>query len=632
MLIMWLSIVLFASNTGLSIVNPPPQIATGVVDLVVPLLLVLSIAAAEALRAGWRWPWPAREGSSPIPWVAVLAITFFVLSLVFSQETTAVGPIVLGALGTMILLVIRQAVTMRQNARLQAERAVLEADARIAALVRHTSDVILIAGADLRIRFASPSAEAMWAGGPDQLIGKSVVGLVESGQREGVEQMVAERMLHPGQSDVARWRVPGRTGDLRRVEAVVTSLFHQPSVNGMVFTLRDQTERAMLEEQLNQAQKMEAIGQLAGGVAHDFNNLLTTIMGHSEVGLEVVEPGHPARDDFEQILKASQMAASLTRQLLAFSRKQVVEPKVIEVTVTLADVVRLLKRLIKADVTTVLEVAPDVGHVKMDPSQLEQVVLNLAVNARDAMPDGGRLSIRARRQFVTRTVADAVIAIEPGEYLVVEVSDTGVGMDRATQARIFEPFFTTKPVGRGTGLGLASVYGIVRQNNGGLILESELGRGTTFHVYLPRVAAEPGALSTTERRRLSGGGGATILLVEDETPLREIAEKVLVREGYRVMVAKDGDEALMLAAGSPHQIDLVLADVIMPGMSGSQMIAEMRKLKPISRVLYMSGYPGEDLIGQLNNEDRLLRKPFTPFVLLENIRAVFEGRDAPTNS
>ncbi|MBM4187651.1 MAG: response regulator [Gemmatimonadetes bacterium] len=631
MLLVWMSIAVFSANTGLAIMNPAENVAGAIVSIVMPTVLLLGIASAEALRVELRWPWKRTEGGSPVPWIAVLAITFFVLNLVFNQNATGVGPIVLGALGTMILLVIRQAVTARHNARLQAERAQLEADARIAALVRHTSDVILITETDLKIRFASPSATALLGQDPEDVVGRDILSLVEPDLREAIQLMVAERIAVPGQSAVANWKMPGPGGDVRRVEAVVTNLVHQPTIGGLVFTLRDQTERALLEEQLNQAQKMEAIGQLAGGVAHDFNNLLTTIMGHSEVGLEILEPGHPVRDDLEQVLKASQLAASLTRQLLAFSRKQVVEPKVINVSGTLAEVVRLLKRLIKEDVTTVLDVASDLGHVKMDPSQLEQVVLNLAVNARDAMPEGGRLTIRARRQLVERQITDAVIPVDPGEYLVIEVSDTGVGMDDATQQRIFEPFFTTKPVGRGTGLGLASVYGIVRQNSGGLVLVSQLGRGTTFTVYLPRIEAEPEQAAAAPRRRPVRGEGATILLVEDETALREIAEKVLRREGYRVLVASDGDEALMLAAGSPHPIDLVLTDVIMPGMSGSQMVAEMRKLKPISRVLYMSGYPGEDLIGRLGIDDRLLRKPFTPFVLVENIRAVFEGREAPSN-
>jgi PAS domain S-box-containing protein len=629
MLVCWFAILAFVANTGLAIVNPPGRLIEQLMALLLPVMFLLAIAAAEALRTEWPWPLPRPgSGSSPVPWVAVMAIGFFVLNLVFTQRTTGVGPIVLGAMGTMILLVARQAVTMRQNARLQAERAALEADARIAALVRHTSDVILITDSALQIRFASPSAEALWTGHPTDLVGRYVPDLVDPLQERDVLRFVAERTGQPGQSDVAKWRIKGPNGDWRRIEAVVTNLFHQPSVNGIVITLRDQTERALLEEQLNQAQKMEAIGQLAGGVAHDFNNLLTTMMGHSEVGYDTLDPDHPAREDFAQIRKATELAAGLTNQLLAFSRKQVIEPKTINVTDSLAQVVKLLRRLIKEDVTTSLEVAPDVGFVRMDPSQLEQVVLNLAINARDAMPAGGRLTIRSRRHQVTADILDAVLPVPRGEYVVIEVIDTGTGMDRATQQKIFEPFFTTKPVGRGTGLGLASVYGVIRQNEGGLLLDSAPGKGTSFAVYLRRVEPEPETAGAGPSSRPPRG--VTILLVEDQEALRDIAVRVLEREGHRVMVASDSDEALMLAAGAPYPIDLVVTDVIMPGLSGPRMVEEIRRRREIPRVLYMSGYPGEDLAKELSPTDRLLRKPFTPFVLLENVRAVLEGRsEAP---
>ena len=633
-LLLFFVVAQYAVVVGLSIINPPPYLIETISRVMVGLLGVAALLAPEAIRAGWRGEGGSgADGASPVPWVAVMAIGFFVMNVVFQDGGADSGPIVLGAMAAMVLLAIRQGVTMRHNVLLQAERSALEADARIAALVRHTSDIILIADDHLRIRFASPSAEALWAGETDRLIGTQVQDLVDPSQRADVERVVAARLAQPGQSDVARWRMQGPQGDWRRIEAVVTSLLHQPSVNGIVLTLRDQTERALLEEQLSQAQKMEAIGQLAGGVAHDFNNLLTTMLGHSEVGLDILEPDHPARDDFAQIKKAAELAASLTKQLLAFSRKQVVERIVIDVTSSLDQVVKLLRRLIKEDVTTVLEVAPEVGYVRMDPSQLEQVVLNLAVNARDAMPDGGRLTIRARPQRVTMEIVEAVLPVARGEYLVIEVSDTGVGMDRPTQQRIFEPFFTTKPVGRGTGLGLASVYGIVKQNEGGLVLTSAPGTGTCFAVYLPRVDARPEEMAPGQAtRRDRSTSGETILLVEDQVALREIAERVLLREGYRVLVAADGDEALMLAAGAPYPIDLVLTDVIMPGLSGPKMVAEMRRRKDVPRVLYVSGYPGDDLLNELGVGDRLLKKPFTPYVLIEQVRAALEGRiDTPVS-
>jgi PAS domain S-box-containing protein len=538
------------------------------------------------------------------------------------KNPTGIGPIALGAIGMTVLLLIRQSVTMRQNAKLLAEKAAHEADARIAALVRHTSDVILITDQDFKIRFISPSAEALWAGDPQRFLGADIRDLVDPIQLAEVDATLHDRLMHPGQSLAARWRVAGADGSWRQVEAVISNLLYEPSVNGVVLTIRDYTERVQLEEKLHQAQKMEAVGQLAGGIAHDFNNLLTTILGHSEMGLESLEPKNPVREDLEQIKRASELAASLTKQLLAFSRKQIVEPKVIDVAASIDQIGRLLKRLIEENVRTILQVEPETGRVKMDPSQLEQVVLNLAINARDAMPHGGTLMISAHRERV-RTEIPGVIAVQPGDYLVIEVSDTGIGMDLATQKRIFEPFFTTKPPGRGTGLGLASVYGIVTQNAGGLILRSAPGQGSTFGVYLPRVeAADEVPLPAAP----VGGAvppSATILVVEDEPWLRDIAKKVLTKEGYHVLVAGDALEARALAHGVPR-IDLLLTDVVMPGLSGPKLAAQLKRERPTLRVLFMSGYPGGDLTSEMAPNERLLRKPFAPHVMLEYVRAALE--------
>jgi CheY-like chemotaxis protein len=367
---------------------------------------------------------------------------------------------------------------------------------------------------------------------------------------------------------------------------------------------------------------MEAVGQLAGGIAHDFNNLLTTILGHSEMGLDSLEPENPVRDDLEQIKRASEMAASLTKQLLAFSRKQIVEPKVIDVSESIAQIAKLLKRLIEENVRTVLQVQPETGRVKMDPSQLEQVVLNLAINARDAMPHGGTLMIAAHRERVMAEIP-GVIPVAPNDYLVIEVSDTGVGMDPETQRRIFEPFFTTKPPGRGTGLGLASVYGIVTQNRGGLLLRSAPGQGSTFSVYLPRIESLDAVTTATTVPVPGSSVSGTILLVEDEPWLRDLARKVLTKEGYQVLVAGDALEARAIAHGAP-KLDLLLTDVVMPGLSGPKLAAQLRRERPGLRVLYMSGYPGGELTSEMAPNERLLRKPFAPHVLLEFVRAALE--------
>jgi signal transduction histidine kinase/CheY-like chemotaxis protein len=385
------------------------------------------------------------------------------------------------------------------------------------------------------------------------------------------------------------------------------------------------------EEQLLQAQKMEAIGRLAGGVAHDFNNLLTVIRGHADLLVRRLAEDSPHRRGVGEILKAADRAAGLTRQLLAFSRKQILAPKVLDVSAVVADLGSMLTRLIGEDIELVIRMPEGLGRVKIDPGQLEQVMMNLAVNARDAMPHGGRLVLEAsnvRREPGPLVGTDEVPA---GEYVMLAVTDNGCGMSREVLARVFEPFYTTKPRGQGTGLGLSMVYGIVRQSEGRITAYSEPGVGTTFKVYLPRVAAveEVPAPPAVSRRSVQGRG-ETILVVEDEAPVLGLITETLTEGGYRVLPALDGPTALQIAATHGGQIHLALTDMIMPGMNGKEVALELGRLRPGLPVLYVSGYSDVGIVhdGRLDEGVMLLQKPFSPVDLLERVRDLLDRGSA----
>ncbi len=390
---------------------------------------------------------------------------------------------------------------------------------------------------------------------------------------------------------------------------------------------RDVTERMHLEEQLRNAQQMEAIGRLAGGVAHDFNNILSIIMGHGELLLAAEGTDERARNGLEQIRRAADRAASLTQQLLAFSRKQVLQPKVLDLNEAVADVQKMLSRVIGEDIELVASLHPSLVSVKADPGQVEQVLMNLAVNARDAMPHGGRLMMET-----ANVEEDAGLArdldLAPGRYAVLKVTDSGHGMDTVTLSHIFEPFFTTKPMGKGTGLGLATVYGIVKQSGGSIHVESEVGRGTTFRIYLP--VAE-GSARQQQRAVLNGtvaGGSETILIAEDEPDLRELARIFLAGYGYTVLEAASAEEAIQTANSFAGTIDLLLTDVIMPGMSGRQLAENILSKRPHTRIVYMTGYT-DDMVVQhkvLEPGVKLLQKPFRRDDLGLKVRSTLDGK------
>jgi len=391
-------------------------------------------------------------------------------------------------------------------------------------------------------------------------------------------------------------------------------------------TQRDVTEQRHLEEQFRQSQKMEAVGQLAGGIAHDFNNLLTAILGNTQLLLRELPPGDSMHDDVEEIRKASERAASLTRQLLAYSRRQMLQPEVLDLNVVMAEMDKMLRRLIGEHIDLVAVFAPDLGRVRADPNQIEQVIVNLAVNARDAMPDGGKLTIATANVDLDETFAQAHLGSVPGSYAMLAVTDTGVGMDATVRAHLFEPFFTTKEVGKGTGLGLATVYGIVKQSGGYISVSSAPGHGSSFKIYLPRIAtpAEPPAGAP------KGGpapGSETVLVVEDEPAVLTLSRRALESQGYVVLAASDADAALRVVERHGGMIHLLLTDVVMPGLSGRELADRLSAQRPGIRVLYMSGYPGDAVVqhGTLPLGSAFLQKPFSPDGLARKVRDVLDA-------
>src|SRR3989454_6292937 len=407
------------------------------------------------------------------------------------------------------------------------------------------------------------------------------------------------------------WSVSDGTGEISYLEILAENI----------------TERKQMENQLRQAQKMQAIGQLAGGVAHDFNNLLTVVEGQVEMMLSEVPPSGRLRHRLEEVEKAAHLASTLTRRLLAFSRMQVLQSKVLDLNAVMAGISQMLARLIGENIEMTFLPGADLGRVKTDPSQIEQVLMNLVVNARDAMPGGGRLTIETHNAHVDATYARQQAIVERGDYVVLVVSDTGRGMGGETRARIFEPFFTTKHPGQGTGLGLSMVYGIVKQSGGYIWVYSEPGHGATFKVYLPRVpgAAEPlpVAVESPELRR----GTETVLLVEDAAPVRSLARKGLESYGYQVLEAADGPAALELSARHPRGIDILVTDVVMPGMSGRELAERLAPARPGMRVLYTSGYTDDAMVhqGVLRSGVAFLQKPFVPETLARKVREVLDG-------
>ena len=526
------------------------------------------------------------------------------------------GPAVQGALERH-----RAAERMKQQLR--------EREEYFKSLIEQAMDIIAVLDREGAIRYASPSVSPILGYAPEELVGREMLDLVHGDDAGATLAVFAEGVATGKGGRFLDLRFRHKDGTYRILEAIGRYLLDDPVVRGVVINARDVTERRSLERQLLQAQKMEAVGRLAGGIAHDFNNVLTAIFGYVGLLLDGLPTLSPLRPDLEEIRKAADRAAGLTRQLLAFSRKQVLNMRVLDLNELMTDLEGLLRRLLGEDIEVVTKLEPALGAVQADAGQLEQVVVNLAVNSRDAMPEGGRLTIATQNVELDELYAQEHIPVRPGSYVMLALTDTGTGMSVETMSHMFEPFFTTKEAGKGTGLGLATVYGIVKQSGGYIWCYSELGQGTTFKVYLPRVDApvERVPVRAAARPARPARGSETILVLEDESGLRALIRRVLEKQGYTVLEASNAETAAMLAREHAGRIDLLLADVVLPGASGRAVADELVVQRADLKLLFMSGYT-EDAIarrGVLAPNTPFINKPFSADALAAKVREVLEN-------
>jgi two-component system, cell cycle sensor histidine kinase and response regulator CckA len=512
----------------------------------------------------------------------------------------------------------------------QEAEALRAAQAGLAGIIDSAMDAIITVDEEQRIVLFNRAAERMFLYPAKDALGQPLDRFIPERFRQAHRTHVRQF----GTTHVTR-RAMGALGALFALRAdgeefpIEASISQVEAEGRKLYTviLRDITERRRAEEQLRRSQKMEAVGQLAGGIAHDFNNLLTVINGYSDLVLRRLQAEDPLRKSVEEIRKAGERAAALTRQLLAFSGKQVLQPVVLDLNSVVSDMEKMLRRLIGEDVELRTALAHDLGSIKADPGQVEQVIMNLCVNAREAMPHGGRLAIETANVYLGEDYAARRLTdFTPGPYVVLKVTDTGTGMDEETREHIFEPFFTTKGAGKGTGLGLSTVYGIVRQSGGSVRVSSEVGRGSTFEVYFPRAGEDAQEYRRGAEPEEDLRGAETILLAEDEEMVRRLAREVLEIYGYRVLVATGGSAALLICERHEGPISLLVTDVVMPEMSGRELAARLAHMRPEMKVLYMSGYTDASVAGQESLEDRsdFLQKPFTPAALARKVREMLD--------
>ena len=506
------------------------------------------------------------------------------------------------------------------KAREVAEVALQESDQRFRQLAENIDDIFWLRDpAKPELIYVSPAYEQVFGRTIERVL---VDEAVHVDDRERLTQSLPQQLTGGWDQTYRIVRPDGAVRWVRsRAYPVRDGLGHVYRVAGVT---RDITEHRNLEDQFRQAQKMEAVGRVAGGIAHDFNNLLTVILSYTSLILDRLKPGEPIRDDLTEVLRAGERAAELTGQLLAFSRQQVLQPRVLELSRVVLGMEKMLSRLLGGDVELSFLSSQPGGKVHADPSQLEQIVMNLAINARDAMPRGGKLTVEVADVELDATYTTGRPELQAGPYVMLAVTDTGTGMDAATRERIFEPFFTTKELGKGTGLGLSTVFGIVKQSQGHIHVYSELGRGTSFKVYLPRTDRPLDGLVAAPPPPTSLQGSETILLVEDDDQVLEVNRAILKRNGYHVLDARNGEEALLLSEKFGAKIDLLLTDVVMPRMSGRELAKRLEPSRPEMRVLFVSGYTQGTIVhhGVLEAGISFLQKPITPDALLRKLRAM----------
>jgi two-component system cell cycle sensor histidine kinase/response regulator CckA len=591
----------------------------------------MAAGPGEGIRGGMRKversEWWLSWSAIAITLLLTAGIASFALPMMHSDDEESMGLklAVRGLLGLVLLFDIYAVYQQLQIHRIR--RRLLEREEMFKLISENAVDMIAVVDADGQRIYNSPSYERILGYTAEFLRDTSPLEQIHPDDLPEVLK-AAKEAQHSGVGRRIEYRMRRKDGVWLFLESTASAVRNAAgAVEKLVIVNRDISERRQLEEQLRQSQKMDAIGRLSGGVAHDFNNLLGVIIGYTEVLQDHIKEGDRLRVCVDQVLEAGKRAASLTRQLLAFSRQQVLEPKVLILNGVVSDMEKMLRRMIGEDVELTTRLDPALGKVRADQGQIEQVVMNLAVNARDAMPEGGKLSIEtANTEMDQAFVKRYAYPVQTGAYILLTVSDTGTGMDHATRQRIFEPFFTTKEKGKGTGLGLSMVYGVVKQSGGYIDVDSTVGEGTCFRIYLPRINQDADVNATHINPPAALQGKETILLVEDEENLRTLTRNLLELYGYSVLEAVNGTEALTMSRQSTSAIHLLLTDIVMPGIGGRALAQKLSQERPDMKVVYMSGYTGQTIGGQavLNPGAFFLQKPFTRENLARKIREALE--------